>query len=410
MPTALVEIEHAREIVLSEVSRMDGEPVALDAALGRALAEAVRAPAPVPGFASSAMDGYAVRAQDLAGASPSRPVVLSLRGESRAGRPAGIALGAGEAIAISTGAMVPDGADAILRVELTSSTDDLVQALGEVPAGQDMRWPGDDLSAGEIAVSAGSVIGSAELGVLASVGCAAPLCARSPIASLLSTGDELRAPGEPLPPGGVHDSNSYALRALLQRDGAQVSRVSHVGDDPEATLRELSAALEGVDIAVICGGMSVGVHDHVRACLRSLGVQERFSGVALRPGKPTWFGVRGRTLVFGLPGNPLSAFVACVLFVLPAVRAALHADPLRRRASALLAAEMRKEPGRALALPCRLQLRDEGWLAHPPRHSGSHVLTAMLGAEALAIVPSQQGTAHAGERVAIEMLSGGMAR
>lgn len=404
MPKAPIEIEHAREIVLSEVMRMDREAVALDRALGRVLAEEVRARQPVPAFASSAMDGFAVRSKDTTGALPSRPASLSISGESRAGHPAGIELRAGEAIAISTGAMVPEGADAILRIERASRSGDVVQALEAVPAGEDMRWPGDDLRAGEIAVGAGSVLGPVELGVLASVGCAAPLCLCAPRVSLLSTGDELRQPGESLPPGGVHDSNSHAVRALLRRAGAEVSRVAHVGDDPDATLSELAACLEGADLVVICGGMSVGAHDHVRSCLRSLGVQERFSGVALRPGKPTWFGVRGGTLVFGLPGNPLSAFVSCTLFALPAVRAAIGADPLRRRTRAVLAAEMRKQPGRALALPCRLELREDGWRAHPPRRSGSHVLTSMLGAEALAIVPSNEGTARAGEKVAVEML------
>lgn len=403
-----VDIEQAREIVLSECVTLPDEPVALREALGRVLSAPVHASEPVAPFASSAMDGFAVRSEDIA--ENGGPATLRLVGESRAGHPATVPLRAGEAIAISTGAMIPDGADAVLRIERAHLDGDLVEVLEQVAAGEDMRGVGEDLQAGQLALGAGMTLGPAELGVLASIGCEAPRCVRRPAVSLLSTGDELRLVGEQLPRGALHDSNSHSLAASIALAGAEVISAAHVGDDPAATAEALETALSGVDVAVICGGMSVGRHDHVRPGLRLLGVDERFSGVRLRPGKPTWFGVleggTRRTLVFGLPGNPVSALVACTLFALPALRRLLGADPLRSRSHATLATDWQTDPGRADAVPCRLQLTDEGWVAHPPRAQGSHRLSTMVGVNALALLPTDSGPMHAGDRVPVELLNG----
>lgn len=406
MPAALIDIEHAREIVLSEVRETGRETVALRSVLGRTLAAPVHASDPVPAFASSAMDGFAVRAQDLRGASGARPIPLRLVGESRAGHPCASSLGEGEAIAISTGAMMPAGADAVLRVEDARIAGGLVEAERELLAGTDLRGAGEDLAAGQLALEAGCLLGPAEIGVLASVGCAAPLCSRRPEVSLLSTGDELSDVGQPLGPGMIYETNSHVIGALLRRAGAALRPAERVGDDPRRTRDALARALKGADVAVICGGMSVGAHDHVRSSLLELGVQERFAGVALRPGKPTWFGVLGDTIVFGLPGNPLSATIACVLFVVPALLASLGSDPLRARATATLGQDWDKQPGRAHVLPCRLQLTDAGFLAHLPKAAGSHLITSMVGCDALAILPEDSGPAGAGERVEIELLRG----
>jgi molybdopterin molybdotransferase len=401
----LIEIEDARRAVLERVSPLPAEEVPLASALGRVLAEDVTSADAVPGFDNSAMDGFAVRAADTGGASADAPARLALVDESRAGRPAERRLEAGQAIAISTGAMVPEGADAVVRVEDTSASDGAVDVLVGVEPGRDIRRAGEDIEPGEAVLSAGTEVGAAELGVLASVCKASVACARRPCVHVLTTGDELQPPGEPLRPGAIRNSNAHSVPPLAELAGAALVAVEMVADDPEATRGALERALDA-DVAVVCGGVSVGEHDHVRPALAELGAEEVFWGVALRPGKPTWFGTRDESLVFGLPGNPVSAMVTFQLFVRPAIRAMLGASDLVQAATAILDEDYPKQPGRAHLVRCRLKLRDDGWHARPTGAQGSHVLTSMLGADALAVIPTAAETMRAGERVTIEMLPG----
>jgi molybdopterin molybdotransferase len=402
VPDELIEIEEARRLVLERASPLPAEQVPLRDALGRVLAVEVGAADPVPGFDNSAMDGFAVRAADTASA----PVTLQVVDESRAGRPAERVLGAGEAIMISTGAMVPEGADSVVQVEDTSSRDASVEVGVTVEPGRNVRRAGEDVRSGESVIPPGTVLGAAELGVIASVGLGAAECTRRPRVCVLTTGDELHEPGEPLGPGGIRNSNAHSVPALAEASGAEVAWVETVADDPAATRSATQRALDA-DVVVICGGVSVGEHDHVRAALAELGVEEAFWGVALRPGKPTSFGVHGGqgALVFGLPGNPVSAMVTFLLLARPAIDALLGADTERRRATAILDEEYAKKPGRAHAVRCRLELRDDGWHARTTGEQGSHVLTSMLGADALALIPTDSGTVPAGQRVEIEMLA-----
>ncbi len=399
-------------MVLERTGSLGVEPVAVEAAAGRILAEAVTSTDAVPGFDNSAMDGYAVRAADTTGASAETPVSLKLSGESRAGHPAAATVSSGEAIAISTGAMMPEGADAVVRVEDTDGArQDQVSIQVAVESGRDTRYAGDDIAAGEVVLEPGVELGAAEIGVLASVGRAKVVCARRPRIAVLTTGDELQEPGEPLRPGAIRNSNAHSLSALVAAAGAEIAFAEIVADTDEATKTALSRALT-TDIAVISGGVSVGAHDHVKAGLRKLGAQEVFWGVALRPGKPTWFGVAprrpglgpSRGLVFGLPGNPVSAMVTFLLFVRPAIRAMLGVADATPRATAILDEPYAKPPGRAHLVRCKLELRDDGWHAHSTGEQSSHVLTSMLGADALAIIPTESGDVAAGERVEIELL------
>jgi molybdopterin molybdotransferase len=253
-------------------------------------------------------------------------------------------------------------------------------------------------------LASGTTIDAAVAGVIASVGLGEIECARRPRVAVLTTGDELREPGTPLEPGTIRNSNAYTLAALIAAAGAEFAGTRIVPDDGDATRDALAAALDG-DIVVVSGGVSVGEHDHVRPALAALGVEQVFWGVALRPGKPTYFGLRDKTLVFGLPGNPVSAMVTFGLFARPAIRALLGAvDPPRPRTTAILDERYPKEPGRAHLIRCRLELRDDGWHARPTKDQGSHVLTSMLGADGFAIAPTDSGTIEAGERVEIELL------
>jgi molybdopterin molybdotransferase len=402
----LVEIDDARRRVLASIAPLASENVSLGtAALGRVLSEDLCAEEAVPGFDSSAMDGFAVRAEDIAGASGSQPVVLRVTGESRAGAPAALSLSAGEAIAISTGAVVPSGADAIVRVEDSRREGDAVEICVAARPGEDIRRAGEDMRAGETVLRKGTVVGAAELGVLASLAQARVPCTRRPRVAVLVSGDELLGPQEPMRPGGVRDTSSFSIAALTRCAGGEVAHTAFMRDEPAATREAIARALEGVDVTVICGGVSVGDHDHVRGALQELQATEVFWGLALKPGRPAWFGTRSGKLVFGLPGNPVSAMVTFVLLVRPALRALLGARDSAHRATAVFDSDYAKAPGRAHALRCRLSAREDGWHAEPTGAQGSHILTSMLGADVLAIVPSAAAGVRAGDRVEIEPLA-----
>jgi len=399
----MIEIEEARRLVLERISSLSSETLALRESLGRVLAEDVASSEDVPAFDNSAMDGFAVRAGETRGAGPGSPVILSVVDESRAGHPASTGVQAGQAIKISTGAVIPAGADAVIEVEETTAEDGRVAILSEVDQGRYVRSAGADMRGGNTVLRRGVELGPAELGVLASAGRPAVLCTRRPKVRILTSGDELIEPDEARRPGAVRNSNAYSIPALAQRAGAEVSGVTVVPDDLDTTRAAIARGVQS-DVTVICGGVSVGAHDHVKQALAVLGVEEVFWGVALKPGKPTWFGRHHGGLVFGLPGNPVSAMVTFILFVRPALQALSGARAERRRTTARLDSDYEKRPGRAHALRCRVTLREDGWHAQPAVQQDSHILTSMLDADALAIIPAASGSLRAGDRVEIELL------
>jgi molybdopterin molybdotransferase len=389
----LISIDEARERVLAEARALPAESVA--PSLGRVLAEPAVADEDLPPFDASAMDGFAVPSGE--------PATLRIEGESRAGAPSRPPLSPGTACRISTGAVVPDGTFSVVPVEATEQSGDEVT----VPAtneGANVRRAGEDVRAGETVIEAGTELGPAEMAVLASLGKAEVACARVPRVAIVVTGDELVEPGTELGPGQIRNSNLYALAAQAERAGAQVAARERVGDDFEKTKEKLAHALATADVVCVSGGVSVGPHDHVKPALAALGVEERFWGVRLQPGKPTWFGVRDGTLVFGLPGNPVSAMVTFQLFALPAVRALQGADPGPRRAHARLAQPLRRNPKRDQMVRVRVERADDGLVVGPTKAQQSHVLTSMLGAGALARVPAGEGDIAAGDRIDIELL------
>jgi len=391
----LITIDEARERVLSAVTRLGDEPVPLRQALGRVLAEEVSSTLPVPPFDSSAMDGFAVVAGPAA--------ELSVVGEARAGHPYSGLVSAGQAVRISTGAVVPDGADAVVPVERTTSVNEEVSVPESAP-GDNVRRAGEDIPLNAVVLRAGIQLGPAELGVAASVGRAELECAKKPRVAVLVTGDELTEPGTALGPGAIYSSNAYALGAQVERAGGDVVQRVTVPDDAEGTQRALEEAL-GAVVVIVSGGVSVGPHDHVKPALRDLGADERFWGVSLRPGKPTWFGVRGDTLAFGLPGNPVSAMVTFQLFVRPALAAAQGRAPDAPRLIATLERPIERNPHREQAVRVHLLPSQNGPMAAPTKDAqGSHVLTSMVGADGLALIAPGEGEAPAGERVEVELL------
>ncbi len=300
----------------------------------------------------------------------------------------------GEAVRISTGAVLPEGADAVLQQELVDRSDGTVTLLDSVTAGRNVREPGEDLRAGDRVLQPGRRLGPAELGVAVNAGRAELRCARRPRVAVLATGDELRPAGSALGPGQLHDSNLVTLRALAMRDGADVRLAMHVPDDPVATIEALTAALQSADVILLSGGVSVGPHDHVKGALADLGVEQRFWRVALRPGKPTWFGIRDRTIVFGLPGNPVSAMVTFLLFARPAL-AALQGAPAMASGQVVLGEPLTQHPDRDECVRVRIA----GGAAFATGPQGSHVLQSMALADGLALVPRGDGTLNAGATV-----------
>jgi molybdopterin molybdotransferase len=398
--TSLISIAEARDRVLEHARPVPSETVALGDALGRVLAQEVRATADVPPFPSSAMDGYAVIAGDGGR-------TLNVVGESRAGAPADEEVSAGVAIRISTGAAVPAGATAVIPQEDVERTGDSITTQAAVAAGQNVREPGEDMRAEALVLEPGTRLAGVELGAAAAAGLGAVTVARRPRVSVLCTGDELRAPGEPLGPGEIHNSNAPMLIGLAVNAGAATLPAQRLPDDRRATLDGISAALKSSDVVIISGGVSVGPHDHVKPALAELGVREVFWSVSLQPGKPTWFGVAGDNhLVFGLPGNPVSAVVTFSLFVAPALTAMLGVRRARKlEPEAVLGAAVARNPRREQAVRVRLERGQGLAIATPNGAQGSHILTSLVGADALAMIPAGPGEVPAGTTVKLEELA-----
>jgi molybdopterin molybdotransferase len=388
----LLSIEEAQALVLERVQPLAGERVALADAAGRVLAEPARAAVDLPPFASSAMDGYAVRAADTPGR---LPVV----GHVAAGRPATRPLAPGEAMGIATGGAVPEGADAVIPVEYVVVHDNDVEIPEAARPGASVRPRGGDVAVDEEVVEPGTRLGPSQIGALAAAGVAEVVCARRPRALVLATGSELRPPGEPLSDGQIYESNSFLLLAALAGAGAAAERLGTVLDTEEEHRAALERGLQA-DVLVSSGGVSVGPHDLVRRIEGELGVEEVFWGVAVKPGKPVVFGVRDRTLVFGLPGNPVSSLVGFELFVRPAVLALQGVrSPLPAFDVGRLAAPVRRNGARDELVRARSRATDEGVEVEPVGGQESHMIVRAAAADVLAFVPRGDGELARGAEI-----------
>ena len=389
----LLTIEEAQRLILERVRPLPAERVPLAEAGGRVLAEDAAAIVDLPPFPSSAMDGYAVRSADT-------PGTLPVAARIAAGRPAPRELRAGEAMAIATGGVVPEGADAVIPFEYVVERDNAVEISEPVAPAANVRPRGGDLRAGDTVVGRGVALGPAQLGALAAAGIAEVVCAARPRASVVATGTELRSPGEELAPGEVYEANGLILAAQLRSAGALPERLAIVADDEDAHRETLGRGLEA-DVLVTSGGVSVGPHDLVRRVEAELGVEEVFWRVAVKPGKPVSFGVRENTLVFGLPGNPVSSFVGFELFVRPAVLALQgHSDPLPRFEPGRLAGALKRNEARDQLVRARTRNGDEGeLLLEPLTGQESHMIARAAAADALVLLPRGEGELPAGAAV-----------
>lgn len=394
--TALISLEEAQQLVLSRVKPLAAERVPIERAYGRVLAEPARAQADLPPFPSSAMDGFAVRAADVASA----PARLSLIGAAPAGSPAEVRVGAGEAVAIATGGAVPEGADAVVPVELARNEGEQVEILQPVAAGANIRGRGGDVAAGTPVLEAGTALAGAQVGALAAAGIAEVQCTKRPRVGILVTGSELRRPGEELRPGEIYESNGLMLAALLAGAGAVPAQLGVVPDDAELHRNAMEKALLGFDMLITTGGASVGAHDLVRRTLAELRTEEVFWGVAIKPGRPVAFGMRRDHAVFSLPGNPVSALVCFELLVRPAINALLGMrEPLPRLLPGRLAVARRRDPARDEFVRVRTQSDGDAVLLEPVAGQESHMIVAAAAADALCHVPCGDGELPAGAAV-----------
>ena len=388
----LISIDAALERILERAQTLEAELVPLSDAAGRVLAEPAYAGVDLPPFASSAMDGFAVRAADTPGV---LPVALRVA----AGRPADERLPEGAAAAIATGGAVPDEADAVVPVELTSENDGRVEIDVQARPGQHVRPRGGDVRAGDAVLGPGWRLTATQIGALAAVGVAEVSCARRPRVAVLATGSELRTPGEPLRPGEIYDSNRVMIATVLAGAEATIELLPVVEDDEEAHRKALEHALDS-DVLVTSGGVSMGPHDLVRRVEAGLGVEEVFWGVAVKPGKPLSFGVRGRTLVFGLPGNPVSSLVGALLFVRPALLALQGlADPSPQFEEGSIAAVLRRNAERDEFVRARRRRRDTETRLEPILGQESHMIVRAATADALVHVPRGEGEITTGSAV-----------
>jgi molybdopterin molybdotransferase len=389
---SLVSWEEAVAAVLARAQPLPGERVPLVAAAGRVLAEPARAVVDLPPFAASAMDGYAVRADETPGTFP-------VEFRIAAGMPAPGPLASGSAMAIATGGAVPEGADAVVPIELVDEQDGALTVPDAVEPGANVRPRGGDVAAGTEIASSGTRIGPAQIGALGAGGLEAVSCAARPRVAVVTTGSELRPPGSLLRPGEIYESNGAMLATQLVEAGAQVEAPVSVADDEAAHREAIARGLE-LDVLVTSGGVSVGPHDLVRRVEEELGVEEVFWGVAVKPGKPVSFGVRGKTLVFGLPGNPVSSLVACRLFVTPAVEALQGAaEPGPRFEWGRLATEVRRDPRRDVLLRAVAGATADGMELAPVTGQDSHMIVRASGANALALVRRGEGACEVGSVV-----------
>ena len=388
----LLEVGAAWERVAALVAPLPVERIPLAEAAGRIAAEDARSVVDLPPFDRSAMDGYAVRAADT-----DPPGPLALAGAVAAGEVASEALAPGTALGITTGAALPDGADAILRVEDARLDGDRVAPAGPLRRGLHVRYRGEDVARGDVLAPAGTELTVQRVTALASAGVGEVAVRRRPVVHVLATGTELLELGAAPEPGRIHESNRLTLRLLAERAGAEVVMHPVVPDDAAATRAAIAEALGG-DVLLVSGGVSVGPHDHVKPALEAAGVEEVFWRVRLKPGKPLWFGRRDATLVFGLPGNPLSTVACFLLFVGPALRRMQgEADAEPACVPARLTVPARPADGRTTLLTARLAHGPDGMLeATPTEGQGSHLTGALGASNAFAVIPHAAGELPAG--------------
>ena len=396
-------VTHAQKLILDSITRLETETVRLEQSVGRVLAQEIRANRDLPPYDVSAMDGFALRSADVAGG----PAELTVIEDIKAGDLPTQTVVAGQCARIMTGAPVPPGADAVIRVEDTQEVSaNRVQINKPVKPKNDVRPQGENMRDGDVVLTVGTEITPGVIGVLATVKAAQFAVFRRPRVAILSTGNELEGMDEPVDPNKIPNSNSYALMAQVQALGIEPVLLGIARDDPLELEQYLKRGLE-YDVLLVSGGTSVGVHDYVRPTIEKLGVQMKFWRVAIRPGHPLAFGMTDKTAVFGLPGNPVSSMVCVEEFVAPALRCMMGNPRLyRRTVTARVAHEVKFRPGRTEFIRVQLTRDEHGYIASATGTQSSGVLLSMARADGLMVVPANSTGLAAGAQVTVQLLDG----
>jgi molybdopterin molybdotransferase len=397
----LLSVEEAREKVLSQIHPLAPLQLPLMEAFGCVSAEDIVATRDLPEFASSAMDGFAVRASDLANASPTHPLELKIVGRAMIGRLPETTVGGGEAVRIATGAPVPGGADTIVPIENAEVMGETVRLLDSPVPGRHVRPAGEDVREGEILVPTGKRLGPPELGLLANAGFPHPLVHPRPRVVVLSTGDELVPPTTAPEYGQIRDSNAYTIFGAIREVGATPTLAGIVRDDVDQLKETVLSYLIQADAFVSSGGVSVGERDVVKAAFFRRGELDFFK-VAMQPGMPQGFGrIEGKPY-FGLPGNPVSVFVSFEMFIRPALLKMMGRTQLfRPEVAATLTGDVTGPRGKTQFARVNVTRTVEGWSAHPTGDRGSNLISTVARANGLAVIPAGTETARAGDRVKV---------
>ncbi|OOZ40641.1 molybdopterin molybdenumtransferase MoeA [Solemya pervernicosa gill symbiont] len=400
-PSGLLSVEAARQRILEPINPVtENETLELRHALGRTLAEAVTSSLDVPSYKNSAMDGYALHSRDLPNSGSAN---LQLIGTSLAGHPYDGSIEPGSAIRIMTGAAVPDDYDTVIMQEQVERSDEIITISSDHCAGENVRYPGEDIKSGDIAGDIGLTIRPAELGLLASLGISDVSVKRRPKVVFFSTGDELREAGDKLEAGQIYDSNRYTLYGMLNKLDVEMEDLGIIPDQPEAIERAFREAGERADIVITSGGVSVGDADYVKQTLEQFGSID-FWKIAMKPGKPLAFGALGKSVFFGLPGNPVSTMATFYQFVIPAIRK-LKGETAEKIWTLKVPchSKLNKRPGRTDFQRGVLQSSADGSLSvHTTGLQGSHVLSSMSKANCFIVLPAESGNIEAGSMVEVQ--------
>lgn len=404
----MISFEQAQHLIERNIPCSRKKTVRIQNALGFVLAEDIRAPIDLPVGDNSAMDGFVLRSGETQRVQNGKPVSFRICGDIRAGDRRKIMLKRQETYRIMTGAFIPQGADAVIPKEEATVRDNCLVLNRLLPSGNHVRYKGEEVRKGSIVLRKGFLIHPATIGILAMLGIDKVKVMDKPKVSLIATGDELVKPGIPLVPGQIYDSNSWMMQAALEHMGIHSLKVSWVKDNPKSLRRAVVMALKRNDVLILMGGVSVGKYDFVKDILKEAGARTIFWKVNQKPGKPLYFGKRGETLIFGLPGNPASVFTCFYEYVFPTLRRMSgFRRPYLHREVMKIGTEIKPDRKKILFLKARTALDGKEKTVMPLERQGSHMISSLQDADCLILTPPSPGIVKKGQKVQVDLLPTG---
>ena len=404
----MISFGQAQQLIERKTPRLRKKTVAIQDALGFVLAEDIHAPVDLPVADNSAMDGFVLRSRETRHAEKGKPVSFRIHGDIKAGDARKRIVKNLETYGIMTGAFIPRGADTVIPKEEAVVRDNFLVVDRFIPSGRHIRYRGEEVKRGRKVLDKGSPIHPATVGILAMLGKKRVVVFDKPKVSLITTGNELVRPGSPLGPGQIYDSNSLMMRSALDNMGIYPLKVSRIKDNPRTLKRAVGLALSQCDVLILMGGVSVGKYDYVKDILKETGVRTVFWKVSQKPGKPLYFGKRGRTLVFGLPGNPASVFTCFYEYVFPALRLMSgFCHPYLRPEAARVRTEIKPDPKKILFLKAKTAGNGKEKTVMPLGRQGSHMISSLQDANCFIVIPPSWRAIKKGQKVRLDLIPAG---